>query len=201
MPPFGKAGFDPTFVIGGLLNSSDGNGVLLPSILVAEADESDASFLHLQPMVAVLTNIDRDHLANMKAFSKRTLLLSSYITCRFTDCWWLVLMTTTFDHCCRRLLGQLLPGFDANGCSCYRSCSRQGAIVFTVIRQGHADLRITLAMPGKHNVLNGLLHAAIATDEGVSDEDIAAGLEEFSGVERRFEIHGEFQVPGGQSLL
>lgn len=202
----GKAGFDPTFVIGGLLNSSDSNGRLGTSrILVAEADESDASFLHLQPMVAVLTNIDRDHLANYEG--SYTKLKNAFVEFIHNLPFYGLLVACIDDNDVRSLLPSVTRsvityGFDANADVRVTDLVQdKGKSSFTVIRQGHADLRITLAMPGKHNVLNALAAVAIATDEGVSDEDIAAGLEEFSGVGRRFEIHGEFQVPGGQVLL
>ena len=201
-----KAGYDPTFVIGGLLNSSDSNGRLGTSrILVAEADESDASFLHLQPMVAVLTNIDRDHLANYEG--SYTKLKNAFVEFIHNLPFYGLLVACIDDNDVRSLLPSVTRsvityGFDDDAdVRAINLNQTRGKASFTVLRKGRADLQITLAMPGKHNVLNALAAVAIATDEGVSDEDIAAGLEEFSGVGRRFEIHGEFDVAGGQMLL
>lgn len=202
----GKAGFDPTFVIGGLLNSSDSNGRLGTSrILVAEADESDASFLHLQPMVAVLTNIDRDHLGNYEG--SYTKLKAAFLEFVHNLPFYGLLVACIDDHDVRSILPSVTRsiityGFDTDAdVRAIDLVQEHGKSSFTVVRNNHPDLRITLAMPGKHNVLNALAAVAIATDEGVNDQDIATGLEQFSGVGRRFEIHGEFNVADGKFLL
>lgn len=202
----GKAGFDPTFVIGGLLNSSDSNGRLGTSrILVAEADESDASFLHLQPMVAVLTNIDRDHLGNYEGSYAK--LKAAFLEFIHNLPFYGVLVACIDDHDVRSLLPSVTRsvvtyGFDSDAdVRAIDLVQQHGRSTFTAIRSGHLDLKISLAMPGKHNVLNALAAIAIATDEGVQDQDIADGLSEFSGVGRRFEIHGQFCVDEGEFLL
>ncbi len=201
-----QAGFDPTFVIGGLLNSTASNGRLGSSrILVAEADESDASFLHLQPMVAVLTNIDRDHLGNYEgSFTK---LKAAFLDFIHNLPFYGLLVACIDDQDVRALLPSvkrsvITYGFDPEADVRASDLKQEnGRASFTVSRQGQAPLQITLAMPGKHNVLNALAAVAIATDEGVVDEDIAAGLASFTGVGRRFEIHGEFKVGEGSFLL
>jgi UDP-N-acetylmuramate--alanine ligase len=201
-----QAGFDPTFVIGGLLNSSDSNGRLGASrLLVAEADESDASFLHLQPMVAVLTNIDRDHLSNYEGSFEK--LKGAFLEFIHNLPFYGLLVACLDDHDVRSLLPfvkrsvvtyGLDPEADVRAIDLVQN---GGQAMFTVLRKGQPDLAITLAMPGKHNVLNALAAVAIATDEGVGDEDIAKGLNDFSGVGRRFEIHGRFTAEDGEFLL
>tara|TARA_R110002072_G_scaffold2252_2_gene18592 strand:- start:55955 stop:57355 length:1401 start_codon:yes stop_codon:yes gene_type:complete len=201
-----QAGFDPTFVIGGLLNSSDSNGRLGASrLLVAEADESDASFLHLQPMVAVLTNIDRDHLSNYEGSFEK--LKGAFLDFIHNLPFYGLLVACIDDHDVRSILPSVKRsvvtyGFDPEAdVRAIDLVQDQGRARFTVLRRDLSDLSISLAMPGKHNVLNALAAVAIATDEGVSDEDIAKGLEDFSGVGRRFEIHGRFKADGGEFLL
>jgi len=201
-----QAGFDPTFVIGGLLNSSESNGRLGASrLLVAEADESDASFLHLQPMVAVLTNIDRDHLANYEGSYDK--LKGAFLEFIHNLPFYGLLVACIDDHDVRSLLPSVKRsvvtyGFDPEAdVRATKLIQEHGQARFTVVRKDQPDLEITLAMPGKHNVLNALAAVAIATDEGVSDEDISAGLGSFSGVSRRFEIHGRFTAGDGELLL
>lgn len=201
-----QGGFDPTFVIGGLLNSAASNGRLGTSrYLVAEADESDASFLHLQPMVAVLTNIDRDHLGNYEG--SYTKLKAAFLDFCHNLPFYGLLVACIDDQDVRSLVPSvkrsvITYGFDPSAdVQATDLEQREGKSYFTVNRADHAPLQITLAMPGKHNVLNALAAIAIATDEGVSDEDIAAGLANFTGVGRRFEIHGEFAAANGEFLL
>lgn len=201
-----QAGFDPTFVIGGLLNSALANGRLGASrLLVAEADESDASFLHLQPMVAVLTNIDRDHLSNYEGSYEK--LKAAFLEFVHNLPFYGLLVACIDDHDVRSLLPSVQrsvvtygfdPEADVRAINLEQS---DGESRFTVIRQDLPELEITLAMPGKHNVLNALAAIAIATDEGASDEDIAAGLGNFSGVGRRFEVHGQFTAGDGAFVL
>jgi UDP-N-acetylmuramate--alanine ligase len=206
-----QAGLDPTFVIGGLLNSAESNGRLGASrLLVAEADESDASFLHLQPMVAVLTNIDRDHLANYEGSYDK--LKGAFLEFIHNLPFYGLLVACLDDHDVRSILPTVTRsvvtyGFDPEAdVRAVNLTQNNGKAYFTVLRKDLPELEIILAMPGRHNVLNALAAVAIATDEGVSDEDIAAGLGGFTGVGRRFEIHGHFvaneAAPGeGEFLL
>jgi len=202
----GEAGLDPTFIIGGLLNSTESNGKLGASrFLVAEADESDASFLHLQPMVAVLTNIDKDHLANYEgSFEKlKTAFLEFVHNLPFYG----LLVACADDPVVKSLLPSvqrpvITYGFDPDADVCGFNVHQElGCSKFSVRRRDVADLEVTLSMPGEHNVLNALAAIAIATDEGITDEDIVSGLGGFQGVGRRFEIHGEFNDTDGRFLL
>lgn len=202
----GHAGMDPTFIIGGLLNSTSSNGRLGASrLLVAEADESDASFLHLQPMVAVLTNIDKDHLGTYDGSFEK--LKSAFVEFVHNLPFYGLLVACLDDVNVRSILPSIQRpivtyGFDEDADVRATNVSQDGGFShFLVHRQEKSSLQISLAMPGRHNVLNALAAIAIATDEGVQDENIVQGLREFEGVGRRFEIHGKFKKGKGDFLL
>lgn len=198
---------DPTFVIGGRLNSAGSNARLGESrYLVAEADESDASFLHLQPMVAIVTNIDADHMSTYGGdFSK---LKQTFIDFLHNLPFYGLAVICVDDPVVRELIPQisrpiLTYGFSDDADYRITDFSQQGQkISFTAIRpDGHADLQISLNMPGRHNALNALATIAVATDEGVSDDAIIAGLARFDGVGRRFQILGQLEHERGQAML
>ncbi len=198
---------DPTFVIGGRLNSAGSNARLGESrYLVAEADESDASFLHLQPMVAIVTNIDADHMSTYGGdFSK---LKQTFIDFLHNLPFYGLAVICVDDPVVRELIPQisrpiLTYGFSDDADYRIADFSQQGQkIRFTAIRpDGHADLQVTLNMPGRHNALNALATIAVATDEGVSDDAIIAGLARFDGVGRRFQILGQLEHERGQAML
>jgi UDP-N-acetylmuramate--alanine ligase len=202
-----EAGLDPTFVIGGLLNSTASNAMLGKSrYLVAEADESDASFLHLQPMVAVLTNVDRDHLSYYEgSFDK---LKAAFLEFVHNLPFYGLLVACIDDPVVKSMLPHVKRsvvtyGFDPDAdVSALSVIQDEGVSRFAVVRRGHAEpLQITLAFPGKHNVLNALAAIAIASDEGVEDQYIAAGLKKFQGVGRRFERHGQYAKDAGLFTL
>ncbi len=194
---FGEAELDPTFVIGGLLNSAGSNARLGSSkYLIAEADESDASFLHLQPMVAVVTNIEADHMDTYGGDFNR--LLDTYIDFLHNLPFYGLAVMCIDDPVVRELLPrvgrQLLTyGFSEDAdvrASDYRQVSGQSH--FNVHRKGHEPLAVTVNLPGQHNVLNALAAIAVATDEGIDDEAIQAALEQFGGIGRRFQLLGSF---------
>jgi UDP-N-acetylmuramate--alanine ligase len=203
----GQAGLDPTFVIGGLLKSAETNAKLGASrYLVAEADESDASFLHLQPMVVVLTNVDRDHLSYYEgSFDK---LQRAFVDFVHNLPFYGLLVACIDDPVVKSILPQvkrsvMTYGFDADADVRVVGMTQNGVeVTFKVARKGlPGELEVKLMLPGMHNVLNALAAIAIATDEGVSDEDIVAGLANFEGVGRRFEVHGRFTVGAGEFEL
>jgi len=203
----GQAGLDPTFIIGGLLNSTASNGKLGASrYLVAEADESDASFLHLQPMVAVLTNIDRDHLSYYEgSFDKLKMAFLEFI---HNLPFYGLLVACIDDPVVKSLLPSvhrsvITYGFDPAADICAADLvQNNGESQFLLIRKDHEkNIQIKLAMPGRHNVLNALAAIAVATDESIDDDDIYKGLFSFQGVGRRFEIHGEFKNGDRNFLL
>ncbi|PAU75673.1 UDP-N-acetylmuramate--L-alanine ligase [Halomonas salipaludis] len=198
-----EAGLDPTFVIGGKLTSAGTNARLGEGdYLVAEADESDASFLHLQPMVSVVTNIDADHMATYGGDFER--LKGTFIEFLHNlPFYGLAILCIDDDHV-RGLLDDVHRQFVTYGFSAdadYRITDfvqQAGEVHFTAHRPGGlAPLAVRLAMPGEHNALNALAAIAVASDAGVSDAAIQRGLAGFAGVGRRFQVHGNFASPGG----
>ena len=199
-------GLDPTFVIGGKLNSTGTNARLGASqYLVAEADESDASFLCLHPMAAVVTNIDTDHLGTYhndfnqlkEAFIQFIHQLPFYgyaLLC--IDC-------ETVQSILPKIVRPFITyGFHDEADYCAKDFCQTGTLSqFTVHRPRHEPLKVKLNLPGKHNVQNALAAIAIATEEGVNDEAIVKGLAEFLGIGRRFHIHGEYLAPQGHALV
>jgi UDP-N-acetylmuramate--alanine ligase len=203
---FRQASLDPTFIIGGLLNSAESNGMLGGSrYLIAEADESDASFLHLQPMVAVLTNVDKDHLANYDGSFEK--LITAFVEFVHNLPFYGLLIACIDDPVVKSILPRihrpiLTYGFDSD--ADFRAFDeRQEGLIssFSVRRRQGEDLKIRLAMPGRYNVLNALAAVAIASDEGISDPHIVSGLDDFEGVSRRFQVHGMFSLKGGSFML
>jgi UDP-N-acetylmuramate--alanine ligase len=191
---------DPTFIIGGLVNSTGSNAKLGDSrYLVAEADESDASFLHLQPMVTVVTNIDADHMETYGGdFSK---LKKTFLDFIHNLPFYGLAVLCRDDSVVRDIIPSvsrpiLTYGFDEE--SDFRAINiRQDKLQseFDVVRPGNdKPLSIRLNIPGIHNVLNATAVIAVATDEGLSDEAIQEGLEQFQGVGRRFQVYGEFPI-------
>ena len=204
---FARASLDPTFIIGGLLNSAESNARLGASrYLIAEADESDASFLHLQPMVAVLTNVDRDHLGNYEGSFEK--LQSAFVEFVHNLPFYGLLVACIDDPVVKSLLSSiqrpvLTYGFDPDADFQAADATQEGLqSSFRVIRKQHGDdLTINLGLPGRHNIQNALAAIAIASDEGVSDKHIVAGLQSFDGVSRRFQVHGRFSQDDGELLL
>jgi len=198
---------DPTFVIGGLLNSAGTNAKLGASrILVAEADESDASFLHLQPMTAIVTNIDADHMSTYGGdFSKLT---DTFISFLHNLPFYGLVVACIDDDNVKAILPDVSRPVITYGVAedaDYRAVDilQIGLhMTFTAKRPNdHKDLEVTLNMPGHHNVLNAMAAIAVATDEGVSDEAICTALKKFEGVGRRFQVCGEFDTPNGNVLM
>lgn len=204
---FGEAGLDPTFVIGGRLNSAGANAGLGESrYLVAEADESDVSFLHLQPMVAVVTNIEADH---MSAYDGDFEKLKRYFLEFLHNLPFYGLAVLCIDD---PVVAEILPrisrpvltyGFSERADFRISGLEqRERYTGFTVQRpDGLAPLSVNLNIPGRHNALNATAAIVVATDEGIADEHICGALNRFEGVGRRFEIQGAFPVRGGEAML
>ncbi len=176
-----EAGLDPTFVIGGLLNSAGRNAYLgTGRYLVAEADESDASFLHLQPMMAVVTNIDADHMSTYQGDFE--ILQQAFLQFLHRLPFYGLAVLCLDDP----VIQQILPavsrpilsyGFSAEAKVRATEVNQIGLHNhFIVQRDGKADLDIILNLPGRHNVLNALAAIAIATEIGVSDTAITNGF-------------------------
>ena len=200
---FAEASLDPTFVIGGLLNSAGTNAQLGESrYLIAEADESDASFLHLQPMVSVVTNIEADHMATYEGDFEK--LKKTFIEFLHNLPFYGMTILCIDDDVVRSLIPSvgrsvLTYGFSDDADFCISNMQKQKlSTSFTVRRHGDkSDLQVSINMPGEHNVLNATAAIAVATDEGVSDDAICRGLARFQGVGRRFQLYGDFEIDGG----
>jgi len=200
----GEGGLDPTFVIGGRLTSAGTNARLGEGdYLVAEADESDASFLHLQPMVSIVTNIDADHMATYGGDFEK--LKSTFLEFLHNLPFYGLAILCIDDANVRGLLERvhrkfLTYGFSEDADYRITDFAQQGGeIRFTAHRPGGlAPLPVRLAMPGRHNALNALAAIAVASDAGVDDDAILRGLAGFQGVGRRFQVQGHFPAPGGE---
>lgn len=204
---FAEGELDPTFVIGGRLNSAGTNAKMGTSrYLVAEADESDASFLHLQPMVAIVTNIDADHMETYENdFSK---LKKTFVEFLHNLPFYGLAVMCIDDPVVREILPEvsrpvLTYGVEEDADYRAENIRQEGMYTrFTVKRPGDfADLEISLNMPGHHNMLNALATIAVASDEGISDEAICTALTKFEGVGRRFQVLGDVPVDGGNVML
>lgn len=203
---FGEAETDPTFVIGGLLNSAGTNARLGKSrYLIAEADESDASFLHLQPMMSVVTNIEADHMDTYDGdFSKMT---DTYIEFLHNLPFYGQAVVCGDDPVIRDLLpriGRSVLTYGFNDDNDVRATNIQyqfGRTTFDVIRPGREPLAIELKLSGAHNVLNALAAITVATEEDIEDSAICRALATFGGIGRRFEVLGEFSTSVGEVTL
>lgn len=198
---------DPTFVIGGRLTSAGTNAQLGASrYLVAEADESDASFLHLQPMVSIVTNIEADHMDTYGGDFNQ--LKKTFIEFLHNLPFYGLAVLCVDDETVREILPEvnrpvLTYGMD-DSADFYATDIKQDGLYtsFVAKRPGdHKDLNIKLRMPGRHNVLNALSAIAVATDENISDEAIIRALEKFQGVGRRFQVCGEYPLEDGNVML
>jgi len=201
-----EGGLDPTFVIGGRLNSAGANARLgSGSYLVAEADESDASFLHLQPLLAVVTNIDADHMETYHGDFAQ--LRQAFVDFLHNLPFYGLAVMCSDDPVIRAMLPEISrplvtygiaepADFRAQDISHTGSSSR-----FTVTRPGGGRIGIQLNLAGRHNVLNALAAMAVAHELGVPDDAVLRGLSGFQGIGRRFQTYGEIAAPGGHVLM
>lgn len=194
-----EANFDPTYVIGGRLNSSGTNAKLGESkYLVAEADESDASFLHLQPTMAIVTNIDMDHMETYEGDIEK--LYSTFLAFLQNLPFYGMAIMCIDDLGVQAVLPRLTRplisyGFSAAADFSASEVHQDGLQThFTVQRKNYSPLNITMNLPGKHNVLNALAAIVVATELGVEDEAIVQALAKFAGVGRRCEVLGDFET-------
>ncbi|MGB9092985.1 MAG: UDP-N-acetylmuramate--L-alanine ligase [Gallionella sp.] len=203
-----KGGFDPTFVIGGKLNSSGSNAKLgTGEFIVVEADESDASFLHLQPILAVVTNIDADHMETYgHDFEK---LKQAFVDFVEHLPFYGRAMLCIDDANVRDILPRISKPVTTYGLSedaqirAVNVRHQGGRMSFTAQCRhngSHRNLEITLNLAGMHNVLNALAAIAVALEVGVADDAIVNALAEFEGVGRRFQRYGEVALPSGGSF-
>lgn len=202
-----EGNLDPTFVIGGKLNSVSSNAQLGSGhYMVAEADESDASFLYLQPVVAVVTNIDMDHMATYDMqFDKLT---DTFITFLHHIPFYGLAVLCIDDPVIRSLLTRITKPVTTYGFSedaDYRLTDlrqEKGISHFKIINQKTGkQAEICLNLPGEHNVLNAAAAIVVARHLSVPLADCKRGLEKFAGIARRFHLRGELTVAKGQALL
>lgn len=205
---FGEAGLDPTFVIGGKLNSAGTNAKLGGSrYLVAEADESDASFLHLTPTISVVTNIEADHMETYGGDIEK--LKQTFVDFLHNLPFYGIAVMCVDDPYVREIIPRISRAIITYGIdnpdADYRAenIASDGLKTRFVVRRpgGRPDLDVELKMPGRHNVLNALAVIAVATDEGVDDKAICRGLAGFAGVGRRFQVYGEYKTAKAQATL
>lgn len=200
-------GMDPTFVIGGLLNSAGSNAQLGQSrYLVAEADESDASFMHLQPMVSVVTNIEADHMGTYGGDFEN--LKKYFIDFIHNLPFYGLAVLCIDDPVVKEMLPQvsrpkITYGFSKKADYQILNLTQKKQITkFEIRRPGKKNnLKLKLNMPGEHNALNATAAVVIASDEGINDKNIKAGIQNFSGVGRRFDMQGEFDIGDGSVML
>jgi UDP-N-acetylmuramate--alanine ligase len=204
---FAQAGTDPTFVIGGLLNSTGTNARLGSGhYLIAEADESDASFLYLHPMMTVVTNIDQDHMETYEGnFNKLKQTFVDFI--HHLPFYGLAVLCYE-DEAVREIIPKLSRPIRTYGFSqaadiyAYDLQQIGTKHYFKVKRPHHLPiLNVTLNLAGEHNVLNALAAITIATEAGIPDQAILSGLENFSGVGRRLQIHYKYPTSCGEITL
>ncbi|MCG1041347.1 UDP-N-acetylmuramate--L-alanine ligase [Mycetohabitans sp. B8] len=199
-------GLDPTFVIGGRLISAGANARLgTGDFIVAEADESDASFLNLFPVIEVITNIDADHLDTYGHDFAR--LKQAFIEFTHRLPFYGIAVLCADDPNVREILPFVSKPIIRYGFAQEADvratdvCARDGRMHFTVHRADAAPLDIVLNLPGTHNVQNALAAIAIATELEVADADIQSALAEFNGVSRRFQRYGEVPLTRGGAYL
>jgi UDP-N-acetylmuramate--alanine ligase len=202
-----EGGLDPTFVIGGRLKSADANARLGEGdYLVAEADESDASFVHLKPMLAIVTNIDADHMSTYDGDIEK--LRTGFIEFLHNLPFYGLAVMCSDDPGITEVLGDVGRSVVTYGIN-EEADVRAENIEFTgqhthfdVVRPGDREpLRIELHLPGLHNVRNALATIAVADELQISDEAVVKALSGFEGIDRRFQSLGEVHTVAGKVML
>jgi UDP-N-acetylmuramate--alanine ligase len=202
-----EGGLDPTFVIGGRLKSADSNARLgQGEYLVAEADESDASFVHLKPMLAIVTNIDADHMSTYDGDLEK--LRSGFVEFLHNLPFYGLAILCADDPGVNEVLGLIGRSTVTYGIDSEADIRAQdiefseGETRFRVVRPDKDEsLNISLRLPGLHNVRNALAAIAVAQELQISDQAVVEALESFEGIDRRFQIQGEVETTNGRVML
>ena len=202
-----EGGLDPTFVIGGRLKSADANARLgQGDYLVAEADESDASFVHLKPMLAIVTNIDADHMSTYDGDIGK--LRNGFVEFLHNLPFYGLAIVCTDDPGVNEILasiGRSIVTYGVNRDADVRAekvVFAGGLTRFDVVRSGgRRPLKVSLRLPGLHNVRNALAAIAVADELQISDADLVTALDNFEGIDRRFQSLGEVTTSAGKVLL
>jgi UDP-N-acetylmuramate--alanine ligase len=202
-----EAGEDPTFVIGGRLVSAGANARLgAGRYLVAEADESDASFTHLQPMIAVVTNVDEDHMETYDGDPER--LRTTFVEFLHNLPFYGLAVVCIDDAGVQDILPRIKRSLLTYGFAeeadirvvAWRGDGFQSVV--TVARPGTTELlEVTVNLPGKHNVLNALAAVAVAYELELPDTAVCGALAKFEGVDRRLQVNGEHHLPAGNVMF
>ena len=200
-----QGGLDPTFVIGGRLNSAGANAKLgTGEYIVAEADESDASFLNLTPMIEVITNIDADHMETYEHDFEK--LKQAFVNFTHRLPFYGRVMLCIDDAHVRAIIPEVTKPITTYGFSPEAEVRAVNAraiglqMHFTVVQEGFPDTDFVLNQPGLHNVQNACSAIAIAREIGIDDAHTQQGLAEFNGVGRRFTRYGDIAIPAGGSF-
>lgn len=196
-----QAGLDPTFVIGGRLNSVGSNARLGQGhYLVAEADESDASFLYLKPMISVVTNIDQDHMATYENNFEQ--LKETFVDFIHRLPFYGLAVLCLDDPIVREVMPKLSRpvltyGLTKDADFYADGYTQEGMQTKFLVHRPHGQspLAVTLNLPGRHNVLNALAAVAVASELKVQDQAIVDALKHFAGIGRRFQVLGDFELP------
>jgi UDP-N-acetylmuramate--alanine ligase len=202
-----EAGFDPTYVIGGKLNSSATHARLgKGKYLVAEADESDASFLYLQPMIAIVTNVDADHLPTYGGDFSR--LKQAFVEFLHHLPFYGLAVVCVDDDEARSLLPEITRqvirygiDFDADVCASNIRYQGMQSIFDVMLPDAAKPVEITLNMPGRHNVLNALAAICVAYELGISAHHMQTALAKFEGIGRRMHKYGTAKLAQGEVTL
>ncbi|MGD8934806.1 MAG: UDP-N-acetylmuramate--L-alanine ligase [Gammaproteobacteria bacterium] len=202
-----EGGLDPTYVIGGKLNSSASNAKLgSGQYLVAEADESDASFLFLQPMLAVVTNVDADHLSTYGGEFDG--LRNAFVEFLHHLPFYGLAIVCVDDENARKLLPQITRpviryGIEQDADICASNIRTTGlqSTFDVMLPDNDEPLNITLNLPGRHNILNALAAIAVAYELGVDKESIKTALKNFAGIGRRMQMYGDIDTVAGRITM
>ena len=202
-----EAGLDPTYVIGGKLNSSATHARLgKGKYLVAEADESDASFLYLQPMIAIVTNVDADHLPTYAGDFSR--LKQAFVEFLHHLPFYGLAVVCVDDVEVRSILAEITRpiiryGIDFEADVCASNIRYQGmqSVFDVLLPEADTPFEVTLNMPGRHNVLNALAAICVAYELGVSVQHMQAALSRFEGIGRRMHMYGDINIKHGTVTL
>ena len=202
-----EGGLDPTFVIGGRLKSADANARLgQGDYLVAEADESDASFVHLNPMLAVVTNIDADHMSTYDGDMEK--LRTGFVEFLHNLPFYGLAVVCIDDPGVNDVLGSIGRSVVTYGIHEEADVRAEnieflhGSTNFDVVRSGERDeLHVALQLPGMHNVRNALAAIAVADELQIGDDAVVCALEGFEGIDRRFQCLGDIETAVGKIML
>ncbi|MDH3553959.1 MAG: UDP-N-acetylmuramate--L-alanine ligase, partial [Gammaproteobacteria bacterium] len=202
-----EGGLDPTFVIGGRLKSADANARLgQGDYLVAEADESDASFVHLKPMLAVVTNIDADHMSTYEGDIEK--LRTGFVEFLHNLPFYGLAVVCNDDPGVKEILGAIgrsIVTYGVNEDADVRAENIEfsgGLTRFDVVRAAERErMHVSLQLPGMHNVRNALATIAVADELQIADEAVVNALKNFEGIDRRFQNLGEVETVAGKVML